>query len=79
VTVAGTDAAAPRELTNLVAAVNAVTGALVGGPDLGAGFVTAKPKGIVTIFGTAFCATDPVVAPGDFPAGVAMVTGAYIR
>ena len=52
---------------NPVAAVNAVTGALIGGAELGGPFTPAAPKDIIVVFGTSFGATDPVVAPGEFP------------
>ncbi|MBS1876730.1 MAG: hypothetical protein JSU00_26185 [Acidobacteria bacterium] len=61
---------------NPVAAINAVTGAYIGDSSLGAGFTPAKPKDVITVFGTNFGGTNPVVAPGDFPTAAAGVTGA---
>jgi uncharacterized protein (TIGR03437 family) len=58
---------------NPVAAINAVSGALTGGSDLGASFTPAAPKDVLTIFGTSFGATDPAVACGEFPAGIGQV------
>jgi uncharacterized protein (TIGR03437 family) len=57
---------------NPVAATDSVTGALLGN---GPGFVSAHPGGYVTAYATGFGGTNPAVAPGDFPATVAQVTG----
>jgi uncharacterized protein (TIGR03437 family) len=61
---------------NPIAAINAVTGAFVGAAGLisGVTFVPAKPGDILTLFGTGLGATDPAFAPGELPAGAAMVT-----
>ena len=54
---------------NPVAAVDAVTGALVGPPELipGVSFRPARPGEVVTLFGTGFGATNPAFAPGELP------------
>lgn len=56
---------------NPVAAVNAVSGALVG---RGGSFTPAKPGDYLTIYATGFGATDPVVPYGELAAGAARVT-----
>jgi uncharacterized protein (TIGR03437 family) len=62
---------------NPIAAVNAVTGAFLAAADLfpSGGFVPAKPDDIVSLFGTSFGGTNPSIAPGEFPATLAAVTG----
>ncbi|MBM3784459.1 MAG: hypothetical protein FJW30_08870 [Acidobacteria bacterium] len=56
---------------NPVAAVNAVSGAMVG---RGGSFVPAKPGDYLTIYATGFGATDPVVPYGELAAAAARVT-----
>jgi uncharacterized protein (TIGR03437 family) len=61
---------------NPIAAVNSLTGALIGAPDLisGATFTPAKPGDFITLFATGFGATKPAFAPGVLPTGIANVT-----
>jgi uncharacterized protein (TIGR03437 family) len=58
---------------NPIAAVNAITGALVGPPGAvpGATLVPAGPNDIVTLFATGFGATRPSVGTGERPSGPA--------
>ena len=58
---------------NPVAAINAVTGALIGPATL-AGFAPAASGDILTIFATGFGVTNPVIVPGGTSAGIAEVT-----
>ncbi len=62
---------------NPVVAVNAVTGAYVGAPELipGLTFVPAKPGDILTIYGVSFGPTAPGFEPGAPPA----TTGATVN
>ena len=61
---------------NPIAARDAVTFAMIGPAALyGGGFAPAKPSSFVALYGTSFGATNPAVAPGEFPAGLAPVTG----
>jgi uncharacterized protein (TIGR03437 family) len=60
---------------NPVAAVNAVTGSLIGPPDIIAAAAPASPGDAVTIYGTGFGPVLPPVAPGAFPGAVARVDG----
>jgi uncharacterized protein (TIGR03437 family) len=59
---------------NPVAAVNAVTGALVGPPGP-LGLAPAKPGDILTIYATSLGATGETIAPGGFAAGASAVSG----
>ena len=61
---------------NPIAAVNALTGGYVGSAGLipGASSTPAKPGDILTLFGTAFGATDPAFDPGVLPGSAAQVT-----
>ncbi len=61
---------------NPIAAINAVTGAYIGGPALASlgSFVPAHPGDILTLFATGFGATDPAVDPGVIPSKSATVT-----
>jgi uncharacterized protein (TIGR03437 family) len=63
--------------TGPVAAVNAVTGALVGLPSLvpGIAFSPARPGDVLTIYGVSFGATSPSYSPGQLPSGQGTVTG----
>ena len=58
---------------NPVAAVNAVSGALIGPANL-PGFTPAQPGDILTIYATGFGVTSPAIAPGGTSAGIASVT-----
>ncbi|MBY0505007.1 MAG: hypothetical protein K2X03_13930 [Bryobacteraceae bacterium] len=60
---------------NPVAAVNAVTGALIG-PAALPGFTPAQAGDILTFYATGFGATDPAIPAGGTSAGVAAVTAA---
>ena len=64
---------------NPVAATDSLTGALLVSATLypGAGFVPAHPSQFVTIYGTAFGATNPSVAPGAFGSTLAQVTANF--
>jgi len=61
---------------NPVAATDAITGVGVASASLfpGSGFAPARPNEYVTVYATGFGATNPVVAPGAFPAQVASLT-----
>ena len=61
---------------NPVAAINAVTGALIGPATL-AGFAPAASGDILTIFATGFGVTNPVIVPGGTSAGIAEVTAPF--
>jgi uncharacterized protein (TIGR03437 family) len=63
--------------TGPVAAVNAVTGALVGLPSLvpGISFSPAKPGDILTIYGVSFGTTSPSYLPGQVPNAQGTVVG----
>jgi uncharacterized protein (TIGR03437 family) len=63
---------------NPVAAVNALTGVYVGPAGLipGVTFAPLKPGDYVTIFGSGFGATNPLVFTGDLAAGAATVSAA---
>ncbi len=58
---------------NPVAAVNAVTGALIGPASL-SGFTPARGGDVLTIYATGFGATSPAIAPGGTSSGAAGVT-----
>ncbi len=60
---------------NPVAAIDAVTGTLIGAPGLipGVTFAPAKPGDILTIFATGFGATDPAFPAGELPDRIARV------
>jgi len=60
---------------NPIAALNAVTGAYVGAPNLipGTSFQPAKPGDYLTLFATGFGVTDPQFAAGELPSGIARV------
>jgi uncharacterized protein (TIGR03437 family) len=60
---------------NPVAAIDAVSGAYLGGSELSDGFQPGRPGEIVTIFGTSFGVTSPAGAPGEFPIALSPVTG----
>jgi uncharacterized protein (TIGR03437 family) len=60
---------------NPVAAVNAVTGALIAPADAIPGAAPARPGEVVTIYGSGFGPVTPAIAPGEFPRGVAQVAG----
>lgn len=62
---------------NAIAAVDAVSGALLGAPGLipGATTVPGRPDQLVTVFVTGLGDTDPPVAPGEIPQGIARTTG----
>ena len=57
---------------NPVAAVDAVSGALIGATGLikGLTFRPAKPGDILTLFGTGFGATTPAFSPGELPSQI---------
>jgi uncharacterized protein (TIGR03437 family) len=61
---------------NPVAATDAITGVGIASASLfpGSGFAPARPNEYVTVYATGFGATNPVVAPGAFPAQVAPLT-----
>ena len=61
---------------NAVAAINAVTAANVGTPNLtpGASYIPARPGDFVSIFMTGLGATNPSYDPGALAAGAAKVT-----
>ena len=61
---------------NPIAAVNSLTGALIGASGLlaGATFTPAKPGDYITLFATGFGATDPAFAPGVLPGATGSVT-----
>ena len=63
---------------NPIAAVDAVTGALIGDTNLfpGGGSVPAQPGEYVALFATSFGTTTPAIAPGEIPAVASTVTGA---
>jgi uncharacterized protein (TIGR03437 family) len=60
-----------------VAATDSISGAGIAAANLfpGSGFAPAYPNEYVTIYATGFGATNPAVAPGAFPTGLAQVTG----
>ncbi len=62
---------------NPVAAADAVTNALIGAATLfpGSGIAPAYPGEYITVYGTGFGATSPVVAPGVFSANPAQSPG----
>ena len=61
---------------NPIAAINSLTGALIGASGLipGATFTPAKPGDYITLFATGFGATDPTFAPGVLPGATGSVT-----
>lgn len=59
---------------NPVVAVDAISGTILGGAELGGGFTPSKPKDVVTLYGTSFGRTGPWTAPGAFPDAIAPVT-----
>jgi uncharacterized protein (TIGR03437 family) len=61
---------------NPVAAVNAVSGALVG-PSTLTGFVPAQSGDILTLYASGFGATSPAILPGGVSAGIANVTADF--
>ena len=67
-----------RDGRNPVAAVNAVSGALIGPASL-PGFGPAQSGDILTIYATGFGATNPTIVPGGTSAGVAAVSAATVR
>jgi uncharacterized protein (TIGR03437 family) len=62
---------------NPVAATDAISGIGIAAANLfpGSGFAPAYPNEYVTVYGTGFGATNPVVAPGTFPAQLAPAAG----
>ncbi|MEP6962294.1 MAG: hypothetical protein ABI995_09450, partial [Acidobacteriota bacterium] len=62
---------------NPVAATDTITGTSVAAANLfpGSGWQPAKPNQYVTVYATGFGETNPAVAPGDFPGGIARVKG----
>jgi uncharacterized protein (TIGR03437 family) len=64
---------------NPIAAINAVTSALVGAPGLlpGAAFVPAKPGEIVEAFGTGWGLTTPAFGLGVIPGAAATLAAPY--
>jgi uncharacterized protein (TIGR03437 family) len=62
---------------NPVAATDAITGIGIAAANLfpGSGFAPAHPNEYVTVYGTGFGATNPLVPPGVFPAQLASATG----
>lgn len=59
---------------NPIAAVNALTGAPIGAPELLAGATPAKPGDILALFSTGFGATDPPFQAGVLPDKIAPTT-----
>lgn len=59
-----------------IAAIDALTGAFIGPPGLisGATFTPAKAGEYLSLFATGFGATNPALAPGMIPTGIARVT-----
>jgi uncharacterized protein (TIGR03437 family) len=66
----------PAEGPKPVAAVNPVTGAYIGDPNLidGVAMVPAKYGDVIDIYMTGLGAMDPVIAPGTVPASLAFTT-----
>ncbi len=65
---------------NPIAAVDAITGAYIGGSGLLTG-VTTTPATVneaVSLFGTSFGGTNPPIQPGTFPTGIASVTASVV-
>jgi len=60
---------------NPIAAVNAVTGAFIGSPDLGGSFTPTLPGDILTLFLTGGGLTNPAFNPGELPGGIGNVMG----
>ncbi|MBX9603087.1 MAG: hypothetical protein K2X35_18935 [Bryobacteraceae bacterium] len=62
---------------NAIAAVDAVSGALLGAPGLIPGVTTVpgRPDQLITVFLTGLGDTDPPVTPGEIPQGIARTTG----
>ena len=60
---------------NPIAALNAVTGAYIGAPDLipGGAFVPTAPGDILTLFFTGGGITNPAFVPGELPGGIGSV------
>ena len=59
---------------NPIAALNQ-DGQRIGGPELGAGFVAARPGDVVTLFGTGFGPVERDFETGEIPGRAARVTG----
>ncbi len=62
---------------NPIAAIDALTGALIGAPGLlaGANFTPAKPGNILTLFATGFGLTNPAFQAGELPDRIAPTVG----
>ena len=59
---------------NPIAALNQA-GQVIGGPDLGAGFVPARPGEIITLYGTGFGPVEDAFEAGEIPGRASRVTG----